>query len=132
MEGFDGMQRWIPWLMIIGAVLHIVSGLAVDPPWQGIVADGVINTVDGADRTSAMWFLTTGLAFLCLSLVTRRLVQQTGQVPYEAGWGVFGIGLLVVLLRPLDGGWVALVIGLITLVAAFLGRRRKTAADTAG
>ena len=30
------MHRWIPWLMIGGAILHIVLGF-FDPPWPAIV-----------------------------------------------------------------------------------------------
>ena len=111
------MQRWIPWLMIGCAAVHLGLGL-FDPPWPGILADGVINSVQSIDRVASLWFMTAGLAFLCLGLVTLRMVRLTGRVPAEAGWGLLAIGLLIVLLRPLDGGWIPLAVGVLTLIAA--------------
>lgn len=118
------MHRWIPWLMIGCSILHLGLGL-LDPPWPGILADGVINSVQSIDRMAALWFMTSGLAFLCLGLVTLRMVRLTGRVPAEAGWGLIAIGLLLVLLRPLDGGWIPLLVGVLTLVAAVRGGKAE-------
>lgn len=123
------MHRWIPWLMIGCSIVHIVLGL-LEPPWPGILADGVINSVHGTDRLASLWFMTAGLAFLCLGLVTRRMVRLTGRVPAEAGWGLLAIGLLIVLLHPLDGGWVPLAVGILTLIAA--ARTREAPRTLAG
>ncbi|GAB3757625.1 DUF6463 family protein [Microlunatus parietis] len=111
------MHRWIPWVMIGCSIVHIGLGL-LDPPWPGVLADGVINSVQSIDRVASLWFMVAGLAFLSLGLVTRRMVRLTGRVPAEAGWGLIAIGLVIVLLRPLDGGWIPLVVGVLTLIAA--------------
>ncbi|MFE3449950.1 DUF6463 family protein [Nonomuraea sp. NPDC059194] len=131
----NGLNRWIPRLIIATAVLHFVWAFAQPNAWAAIVADGFLATVvdtglpDFWIRESSVWFMASGIALLALGTLTRQILRATGRVPAQIGWYLLALGVpMCALYFPVTGSWALVVIGVLVLAAA---RRTEGAAVTA-
>jgi hypothetical protein len=117
------LSRLVPWLVSGVAVLHVVVGFVVPNPLGGMVEDGLIGSVgDDAGRSLMLWYLVAGLGLLALGELARWAVRETGRLPARLGWWLLGISVPVIVLMPASGGWLILVLGVLSLVAARGGR----------
>ncbi|MFG2088307.1 DUF6463 family protein [Spirillospora sp. NPDC048824] len=115
-----GVGRWVPRLILIVAVLHLIFGVVVDGSlWRGMVSDGVWNSATGdKPRMSAEWFMVSGIAFFGLGLLTRKAVLVTGRIPVETGWILLALGIPITVLEPVGGAPALIGIGVLALIAS--------------
>jgi len=119
------MTRWIPRLIVGVALIHTLYGLFVLPasldanPLTGIADDGFVDAVEGdVERGATFWFLAFGVVWFTLGHLTHWVVRRTGQVPALVGWWTIGLTVPSLILLPASGFWLALVVGVLALVAA--------------
>ncbi|MET9338083.1 MULTISPECIES: DUF6463 family protein [unclassified Nonomuraea] len=121
----NGLNRWVPRLIIGLAVLHFGWAFLQPNAWAAIAADGFFRGVadtalpDFWVRESSVWFMISGIAFLALGTMSRHAVRTTGRVPAQLGWYMLAMGVpLCVFYFPVTGSWPMLAIGVLALIAA--------------
>lgn len=118
--------RWIPWLVLLAAAVHVCVGVVASfPEWQGILADGLWDTVANDDdaRMTALWFMVSGIAFFGIGFLSRRMLSISGRTSTEIGWIMLATGIPVSVMEPISGGWLLIVIGVLAVAAARRERR---------
>jgi hypothetical protein len=115
----DGLTRWVPRLLLMTAGLHLVVGAVLyRHELAGIAGDGFVNTIVDAHRDAAFWFMVSGVALTMIADTARHAVNRTGRFPLDVGWWLIGLGLLIVVIMPVSGGWFVLVVGALGVRAA--------------
>ncbi len=123
------LETWIPRLILGTAAMHLLLGVVnALPQWRGIVGDGVWDSVPPQDdsRSSALWFMVSGLGLAGMGLLTRRSVRTTGRVPPELGWLLLAAGVPVALIQPNSGGWLLIGLGVVSIVSTITGREEES------
>jgi hypothetical protein len=120
----DGLTRWVPRLLLLTAVLHLVVGAVLyRHELAGLAGEGLVNTIVDAHRDAAFWFMVSGVAMVMIADTARRAVHHTGLFPLDVGWWLIGIGVLIAVVMPVSGAWLVLVTGALGVRAARAHRR---------
>lgn len=117
----SGLDVWVPRLVIIAAIVHMLIGVAsAHEHWRGIILDGLWNTVASDDdgRMKALWFMFSGVALVVIGIQADRVVKLSGRLSAATGWMLVVLGLPVSILEPVSGGWSLIIIGVLALLAA--------------
>lgn len=132
MTNASALTRWIPRLIVGVACLHTLFGFVVLPgsldanPFTGVAGDGFVDTIDGdLERAATFWFLATGIVWFTVGHLTHWAIRRTGRIPALVGWWTLGLAVPSLVLLPASGFWLALVVGVLALVAA--GRDERAA-----
>ncbi|SEE66574.1 DUF6463 family protein [Ruania alba] len=115
------LDAWIPHLTLATAALHLLLGVVnALPQWRGIIGDGVWDSVPPQDdsRSSALWFMVSGVGLAGMGLLARRLVRTTGRIPPELGWLLLAGGVPVAVMQPASGGWLLIGLGVVAILNA--------------
>ncbi|GLY66627.1 DUF6463 family protein [Amycolatopsis taiwanensis] len=133
----NGLNRWIPRLINITAVLHFVWGFALSNVWDAITHDGFFPPAVDTDtpaywhREAGVWFLVSGALLLVLGTMTRSVVRLTGRVPAQVGWFLMATGVPLCLLTfPVTGAWALIAISILALTATYRARTSGQAETT--
>lgn len=124
----NGLNRWVPRLIIATSVLHFVWAFVQPNAWDDIFRDGFAATVVDTDapgywnREASVWFLTSGALLLVLGTMTRLAVRLTGRMPAQVGWFLLATGVpLCAIYFPVTGSWALVVLGALALIATYRG-----------
>ena len=119
------MKNWIGLSIIAIGIIHTIFGIVFLYPvllelWQ----EGLFNTVHGEPmREACFWFLFAGFAMMLIGALVHWIEKQVLLLPRFLGWSLLAIGLGVVLIMPVSGGWLLFV----PTFGALLRKRSKTA-----
>lgn len=121
----SGLDRWLPRLMTGLGAVHVLFGVVESPGViRDMLADGLVNTADSPQREYVVYFLVAGLAMLTIGMMAGYAVRTTGRLPAFLGWWLIATGLLITVTDLLSGGWLVILLGVLTVVAARRSTRR--------
>jgi len=114
----SGLTRWTPRLVCALGIIHLLYGIVFSwPVVVEMVTEGFVATVHGAERGYVIWFLAAGISLLTFGAIGSWAAKTTGRLPAALGWGLIALGLLVGVPEPLSGGWIVVLLGVLTLLA---------------
>ncbi|MEM7412139.1 MAG: DUF6463 family protein [Myxococcota bacterium] len=102
-------------LLVIGTLHTLFAFVPFGTLLGEIVADGVFQAAEGAERGQAFWFLIAGPLFMLFGVSTRRLEEAELALPRSLGWGLLAVAVLGVVVKPVSGFWLLLLPGVLAV-----------------
>lgn len=106
------MKTWIGKFLFGIGVLHTLVGIGLLGPLIGpeLIADGLINTINGQPKREAfLWFLISGFFMLLVGGMINYMEKNKLPCPNFVGWSLLAITIFAVFLSPLSGGWLIFI-----------------------
>lgn len=104
------MDAWIGKAVIFISIIHNIFGLVVfRSAVSGIAADGFVNTVSGAERSIAFWFLFFGFLGMITGLMIDWSERAIGTLPGFLGWSLLAFAVVFVIIMPKSGAWMLFI-----------------------
>ena len=122
----SGLDRWLPRLMFALGIFHLLYGVAESPGViRDMFGDGLLGSADNGQRGYVVWFMVGGVAMLTVAWMAGWSVRTAGRLPAALGWWLIGIGVPIVVTEPGSGGWLVMILGALTVVAARRTTKRE-------
>lgn len=113
---------WVPRLLWLIAIVHLVYGVVVYTVWPDMVREGLLDTafadddLVSAERKFFLYFEATGIAMLPVAHLAQDRVRASGQVPLYLGLYLLALGLVLCVVEfSATGAWVILVVAALAL-----------------
>lgn len=111
-----GLAVWVPRVLWLIAIVHLVYGVAAYTVWPDMVREGLLDTAFAdddqlaAERKFFLYFQATGIAMLPVAHQAQDRVRATGQVPLYLGLYLLALGIVLCVVEfSATGAWVILV-----------------------
>lgn len=122
----DALTRWVPWMILGTATLHVAVGFVLENPFGEMVGDRLVGSVgEDPERSSALWYMTAGLFLFALGGLARWTVRETGRLPARLGVWILVGSVPVIVLMPASGAYLNAAVGVIAILAARGAARGK-------
>ncbi len=94
-------------LLSFTGVLHIGVALAnFGIQYKGMLADGLVSVLSGAERALAFWFLIVGVLLIMLGQCLTAYIRQTGcPAPSFLGYMLLAVSVIGCMVVPVSGFW---------------------------
>ncbi|MEL6538390.1 MAG: DUF6463 family protein [Bacteroidota bacterium] len=110
------MSKRIGIILIVIGALHTLLGLVKNSSvFMEMIADGMWNTAQTAERGLAFWFTFACILFMILGYAVHYLERQSILAPKPLGWFLLGGTLLGVVFIPASGFWALLLPAILIL-----------------
>ena len=115
------MKTWIGKFMIGIGLLHTLFGVGMILPLVGsdLLAEGILNTINGQPKREAfLWFLIAGFLLIILGALMDNMEKRAIELPAFLGWSLLIMTIFILILSPLNGGWLLLIPSIAILLKA--------------